>query len=61
MYDSLTTFMSSLSADSPLLWPLLVVGIVAVFALVLYTFWEVVLRLVATVPLSRKSRRRSTE
>ncbi len=61
MYDSLTTFLRNLSADSPLLWALLVVGVVAVAALVLYAFWEVVLRLVENSPFSSKKRRRSTE
>ena len=61
MYDSLTTFVRNLSADSPLLWALLVIGVVAVAALALYAFWEVVLRLVATHPFSSKRRGRSTD
>ncbi len=61
MYDSLITFLRSLSADSPLLWALLVVGVVAAVALVLYAFWEVVLRLVVTSRFPKRIRRRSTE
>ena len=45
MYDTLTDFMRTFSADSPALWALLVMAVVAVTSLFLFAFWEVVLRL----------------
>ncbi len=44
MYESLTHFLKTFSADSPLLWALLVMVVIAAAGLVLYGFWEVVLR-----------------
>lgn len=44
MYESLTDFLKTFSAESPLLWALLVMAIIAVAGLALYGFWEVVLR-----------------
>ncbi len=61
MYDSLTEFMRTFSTAHPLLWAFLVLGVVAATGLLLYAFWEVVLRLVATGPFFRKYRRRSVE
>ncbi len=61
MYDTLTDFMKSFSADNSVLWALLVMGVVAATGLLLYAFWEVVLKLVVTGRFSKKIRRRSTE
>ena len=61
MYDSLTEFMRTFSTGHPVLWAFLVMGVVAAAGLLLYAFWEVVLRLLATVPFARKGRRRSTD
>ncbi len=61
MYDSLTEFMRTFSTGHPLLWAFLVLGVVAATGLLLYAFWEVVLRLVVTGPFFRKNRRRSIE
>ena len=61
MYQSLTEFMKNFSADSSLLWALLVMGVVAATGLLLYAFWEVVIGLVVAGPFSRKNRRRSSE
>ena len=44
MYESLTQFLTTFSADFPFLWALLVMAVVAVAGLALYGFWEVVLR-----------------
>lgn len=44
MYESLTHFLKAFSAESPLLWALLVMAVIAVAGLALYCFWEVVLR-----------------
>ena len=49
MYESLTHFLKTFSAESPLLWALLVMAIVAVAGLALYGFWEVVLRGIGTM------------
>lgn len=44
MYESLTQFLQTFSAESPFLWALLVMAVVALAGLFLYGFWEVVLR-----------------
>ena len=61
MYDSLTEFMRTFSAGHPVLWAFLVMGVVAAASLLLYAFWEAVLRLGATGATFRKNRSRSTE
>ena len=45
MYDVLTEFLSTFNTAYPLPWALLVVAVVACTSLVLYFFWEGVLRL----------------
>ena len=45
MYDTLTEFLKTFSADHSVLWALLVVAVVAATSLVLFLFWETVLRL----------------
>ena len=60
MYDTLTEFMKTFSADSPALWALLVMAVVASTSLLLFAFWEVVLRLVAVTISTRKNGRRPT-
>ncbi len=57
MYDSLSEFMNSLSADNPLLWALLVMAVVAGTSLILFGFWELVLRLPFARVVSRKNGR----
>lgn len=49
MYESLTHFLQTFSVESPLLWALLVMVIIAVAGLSLYGFWEIVLRGVGMV------------
>ena len=49
MYESLTHFLKTFSADSPLLWALLVMAVTAAAGLLLYGFWELVLRGVGLV------------
>ncbi|MCY4366009.1 MAG: hypothetical protein OXE17_07290 [Chloroflexi bacterium] len=44
MYESLTHFLKTFSAESPFLWALLVMAVIAMTGLVLYGFWEIVLR-----------------
>ena len=44
MYESLAHFLKTFSAESPFFWALLVMAVTAVTALVLYGFWEIVLR-----------------
>ncbi len=58
MYDSLIEFMNNLSADNPLLWALLVMAVVAGTSLILFGFWELVLRLPFGKVVSRKNGRR---
>lgn len=47
MYESLTHFLKTFSAEAPLFWALLVMVIIASAGLLLYGFWEIVLRAVA--------------
>lgn len=46
MYDAISDFLQTLSGDSPELWAVLVLGVIATLSLALYALWEVVLRLV---------------
>ena len=46
MYESISDFLKDLSANSPALWAILVLGVVATISLGLYSFWETVLRIV---------------
>ena len=45
MYDSVTHFLKTFSADQPILWALLVMAVVATISLTMYAFWELVWRL----------------
>ena len=45
MYESLTEFLKNASAGTPVVWALLIMAMVTITSLVLYGFWEVVLRL----------------
>jgi len=58
MYDAITEFIKTLSADSPLLWALLVTGVVACTSLLLFAVWEVVLRLVFPARVTNRNSRR---
>ena len=49
MYDALTGFLQSFSSESPLLWALLVMAVVAGTGLGLYIVWELVLRWVISI------------
>ena len=57
MYDALVEFLKTLSSQLPLVWALLVMGVVATTGLVLYLFWELLLRWVFST--WTKSRRRA--
>ena len=45
MYESLTEFLTNAGTGNPVVWALLIMAMVTVTSLVLYGFWEVVLRL----------------
>ncbi|MDP6548731.1 MAG: hypothetical protein QF659_01480 [Dehalococcoidia bacterium] len=45
MYDAFTDFLITFSAGHSILWALLVVGVVASTSVILFVFWELVLRL----------------
>ena len=45
MNDSLTEFLTTFPIDSPLLWALLVMAVVAGASMALFLFWETLLRL----------------
>ena len=61
MYDSLTDFMQNLSADSPVLWALLVMAVVALIGLALFAFWELVFRYPLNKEFLKKISRRSKD
>ena len=44
MYDALTNFLRTFSADNPIPWALLVIVVIGGSALGLYAFWELVLK-----------------
>jgi hypothetical protein len=60
MYDTLTDFLKTFSADHSVLWALLVVAVVACTSLVLFVFWESVLRLLFSGGPVKKTTRRRT-
>ena len=47
MYGSIGDFLRALSDDSPWLWGVFVLAVMASLSLGLYTLWEVVLRLIS--------------
>ncbi|HEU0020769.1 MAG TPA: hypothetical protein VFR55_03735 [Dehalococcoidia bacterium] len=49
MYDALTRFLGTFSADNPILWTVLVIVVIGGTGLGLYAFWEVVLKAVSAV------------
>ena len=49
MYDALTNFLRTFSADYPILWALLVMVVIGGTGLGLYAFWEVVLKAASAV------------
>ena len=57
MYESLTDCLKTSSADSPFLWALMVMGVIASAGLLLYVFWEIVLRGLGLAFGGRGSRR----
>ena len=44
VYESLAGFLKTFSSQSPMLWALLVMGVISLTGLILYGFWELVLR-----------------
>ena len=58
MYDAITEFTKTLSADTPLLWALLVTAVVACTSLLLFAVWETVLRLVFPARATKRDGRR---
>ena len=61
MYQSLTEFMMNFSADHSVLWALLVMAVVASTGLVLFAFWELVLRNPLNNKFFKKISGRSTD
>ena len=61
MYDTLSEFLRTFSSDHSLLWALMVTGAVAGTSLLLFLFWELVLRLVFFRASSRKNRRSASK
>ncbi len=56
MYESLAEFLQDTSSQAPLLWAILVMAVVAGTALVLYNFWQLVLRWVTSVLAGGRAR-----
>ncbi len=44
MYEALSKFLIAFSSDSPILWALLVMAVIAGTGLGLYAFWEIILK-----------------
>ena len=61
MYHSLTDFMINFSSDHSVLWALLVMAVVASTGLVLFGFWELVLRNPLTNKFFKKINQRSID
>lgn len=61
MYDSVAEFLKSMNEGRPLLWALLVTGVVAAAGLALFGFWETVFRLLSTARAARKDGSRSSK
>ncbi len=61
MYDSVTYFLKTFSADQPILWALLVMAVVATTSLTMYAFWELVWRLLSSGNSPKKSGRGSPD
>ncbi len=59
MYELLTQFLKTFSTDRQVLWALLVMAVVATTSLTLYTFWELVWRLLFPGSSSTKKGRGS--
>ena len=55
MHESLTSFLRDTSAGNPIIWALLIMVVVSITSLVLYGFWELVLRLTLYRLSSRKN------
>ena len=56
MFDAFSEFSASLSSGYPLLWALFVMSVVAVISLVLFSFWEVLFRLLPAIGAIGKGR-----
>jgi len=57
MYDALASFLTTFSIEYPILWALLIIGVVAVAAIGLHIFWTIVSRTVGTLRRMPRSRR----
>ena len=55
MHAPLTHFLKTFSADQPVLWALLVMGVLAAMSLGLYVFWEVALSFLGRAIFPRRS------
>ena len=62
MYDSISDFLQTLSGDSPGLWAVFVLGVIATLSLALYALWELVLTLVSNLGrVASRSRQTHTD
>jgi len=55
MYDTVTDFLKTFSAGHSISWALLVVAVVASTSLILFAFWEMVLRIIFSGAPARKT------
>ncbi len=51
----MTEFLTTFNTGHPVLWALLVLGVVATTSLVLYLFWELLLRVISPFGSSKHS------
>ena len=56
LYTGLNDFLRTFSAESPWLWALLIMAVMSVSSLVLYAFWEVVIKILLAIGQSRHNK-----
>jgi len=57
MFDALSEFLVTFSGSYPLPWALFVMAVVASISLILFSFWEVVFRLLPAINPFRRTQK----
>jgi hypothetical protein len=57
MFDALSEFLVTFSGSYPLPWALFVMAVVAIISLILFSFWEVVFRLLPAINPFRRTQK----
>ncbi len=56
LYTGFNDFLRTFSAESPWLWALLIMAVMSVSSLVLYAFWEVVIKILLAIGQARHNK-----